>query len=1095
MRFAILFLLAVFSAAAAEKTGELVYGTDARDSLNRPVRILETIREDGSGRKTLLSPDFRGGNFWPGYRGDGPFQFDTPDVSPVGKQILFSNTYNIFGMDWNGGPVFSLTRFTREKYQPRWSPDGKRIVFVSDLNSNCEIFTMNADGTGVRNISWNRSANLSPCWSPDGKQIAFIRNTNGKFDLWVSDDLGIRQKKILSMSHDIREPDWGRNGRILFSVSEPSGESDVMSVLPDGSGLTPHFRTSFWSGHASWSPDCDRIVYSSLRSGDADIWTCELKTGKHRNVTNTPGAQEFFPRWVPHQLAGKTQKWQIDREALKAANFTDEGRTGLRPEKVYPALIPENRLPRPRMLFTASNLPKIRKRLASKPFQPFWDRFLKKCDRFLTDPAVEASLKRIPSDPLRKRYDITAFAELYSRELWLDALMSLSFAYQVTGKADYSKRALGILLEAAEQSRNAWGIMHCDYRVACAYDWIYDLIPEKQRHSLNSLLKVSMDAKKSTCLYYTTGIYGTAPGQGNYSIYFAASLGPAAFALLGEPGISDDYCLIAERLALITLNTWIAPEGDAGEGFSYFNHPVNELMPFLVSLYRNGRGEALRQSNLKQVSRWLAVSAAKGGSETPALGDSDYLAMRIPTALPVLYPEDALLKKIWNRVPRKVSELTTVTGLLWWEPSPAKEQNWGKLPAGMLFPNTGVAVLRAGDRFADAVMTVSAPRQSGHSHLEYGAVTLTAGGLRFIADPGQAVPMSEYHSQILVNGQGRERSSLSRPMLGAIREDARTVSVPVDFTEAFAWSYFGAPGYSGIPRGRPGLKNGSRIVSMVKAADGIPAYFLIADRIDAGRKSTFEQLFTADQGMKVMVEKDGSFRIEEMIRKPVFQSTRPDDRAEWDITLPFRTGGACYVHVYARSSAPVELEINGKKYNLTFLQTPSRPDTWQWRKLRLKRDFFRIPMDFRKPCRIVLKSPALIYCIAFSDKTDLSDHHPDVGVDFLPLRIADARRTGSGWKTFQPSSAFLRLIPLVGKPETAVTRRIFNTRFHGQLKVVLPQAIFRRTGESAEFLTLALPSGPSMEQPAVSGRRLVWKNYVDEIIVEQDRITIRRSKK
>ena len=142
-----------------------------------------------------------------------------------------------------------------------------------------------------------------------------------------------------------------------------------------------------------------------------------------------------------------------------------------------------------------------------------------------------------------------------------------------------------------------------------------------------------------------------------------------------------------------------------------------------------------------------------------------------------------------------------------------------------------------------------------------------------------------------------------------------------------------------------------------------------------------------------------------------------------------------------------------------------------------------------------MKSGALIYCIAFSDKPDLSDHHPDAGVDFLPLRIAGARRTGSGWKTFQPSDTFLRLIPLTGKPETVVTRRIFNTRFHGQLKVVLPQAIFRRTGESAEFLTLALPSGPSTEQPKVSGRRLVWKNYIDEITVEQDRIKIRRSKK
>ena len=241
--------------------------------------------------------------------------------------------------------------------------------------------------------------------------------------------------------------------------------------------------------------------------------------------------------------------------------------------------------------------------------------------------------------------------------------------------------------------------------------------------------------------------------------------------------------------------------------------------------------------------------------------------------------------------------------------------------------------------------------------------------------------------------------------------------MPVDFTNAFALSFFGAPGYSGIPCGRPGLISGKRIVTLVKASDGIPAYFLISDRVKPGRKSTFEQLFTADQGMGVTAEKDGSLRIMETIRKPVFRSTRPDDAAEWTFSAPVRMD-PCYIHVFARSSAPVDLEINGKKYNLTFLQTPSRPETWQWRKLRLKRDFFRLPVDFRKPCRVVLRSRALIYCIAFSIKPDL-DCHPDAAVDALPLRIAEARRTGSGWKTFQPSSAFLRLIPLTGKPEAA----------------------------------------------------------------------------
>ena len=1087
-------LPALLTLTAAAGPDELVYGTDARDSSGRPVRIIAGIRADGSGRREFLHPDFVGENFWPGYRGSGPVQFDTPDVSPAGKQILFSNTYNVFAMNWNGGPVFALTRFTREKYQPRWSPDGKRILFVSDRNSNCELYVMNADGTNLRNISWNRSANLSPCWSPDGKAVAFISDRDGKFELYVSDDRGIRQRKILSLPHAVREPDWGRNGRILFSTASDDGKSVIMSVLPDGSGLRTEFETAEWSGHPAWSPDGNRIAYSSTREGQADIWIFDLKTGKHRNVTKSPATQDYFPRWVPIQRPEcRPQTWQLDRTALSEAKLSDAGRLDARPVKDCPALIPQKSLPRPRMLFTAADLPAIRARLTREPYKTFWQRFLKKCDVWLNDPGIAASLDRIPGDPLRKRYDIPAFAELYYRENWLDALFSLAFARQITGKAEYGRRAMEILTGAADRYRRSHGVMHSDYRTACAYDWLYDLIPETERPGLNMLLKNSLAAKQQTCLHHAVGIYGTSPGSGNYAIYFAASLGPMGFALQGEPGIPDDFRETAERLALITLNTWIAPEGDAQEGFSYFQHPAGELMPFLISLRRNGQGAELLDSNLKKVFSWLALSAGKGGSETPALGDSDYLAMRLPAGLLALYPDHPLLQKIWNRVPRPVSELTTVQGLLWWEPSQVREPQWGPMPDAALFPHTGYAVLRTGGKFADAVMTVSAPKQSGHAHLEYGAVTLTANGLRLLADPGQAVPMCEYHSQILVDGLGRERSSLVRPMLGEIRRDGLTVSVPVDFTEAFALSYFGAPGYSGIPCGRPGLKSGRRIVTMVKATDGVPPYFLISDRIRTGQNCRYDQLFTADQGMQVTAEKDGSLRIAESIREPVYQASSREDLAEWSFSQPFK--GEWFVHVYARSAAPVELEVNGKTFRLTFQQPPSRPDTWQWRPLQLNRKVFRIALD-KGPGRIRLKSTARIYALGLSMKrNNLCGRGPVVTNDVLTLKVADARRTGRGWKTIPPETTCLHLVPLAGKTRAGVRERIFNTRFHGQLKVVLPQAFFTQEGKEAEFLTLAYPAGAEAEQPTVRGGKLHWKSCTDEITVEHDQIKVRRIRK
>ena len=92
----------------------IIYGTDARDSSGRPVRILEKIKEDGTGRTQLISPDFRGENFWPGYRGFGPNQFEYSDVSPQGI-VIFTNTYNFFAISEKSNCTKSIFFFFCKK--------------------------------------------------------------------------------------------------------------------------------------------------------------------------------------------------------------------------------------------------------------------------------------------------------------------------------------------------------------------------------------------------------------------------------------------------------------------------------------------------------------------------------------------------------------------------------------------------------------------------------------------------------------------------------------------------------------------------------------------------------------------------------------------------------------------------------------------------------------------------------------------------------------------------------------------------------------------------------------------------------------------
>jgi Tol biopolymer transport system component len=161
-----------------------------------------------------------------------------------------------------------------------------------------DIWVMNADGTGMTNLTNHPSFDSEPTWSPDGSKIAFSSTRNGPAELYVmnADGSGVTQITFYnSLGGSALHADWSPNGQwIAFTWTGPTDDQvEIYRVKPDGTQVTQVTDTPADENTPSWSPDSKRIGF--LKNGD--IWTMTANGTGLFNLTNTPGVFESGPAW------------------------------------------------------------------------------------------------------------------------------------------------------------------------------------------------------------------------------------------------------------------------------------------------------------------------------------------------------------------------------------------------------------------------------------------------------------------------------------------------------------------------------------------------------------------------------------------------------------------------------------------------------------------------------------------------------------------------------------------------------------------------------------------------------------------------------
>jgi Tol biopolymer transport system component len=161
-----------------------------------------------------------------------------------------------------------------------YSPDGTRVVFMNNYDGDYEICVMNADGTGVKQLTTNSAVDAYPSWSPDSSTIAFTSNRDGDFDVYVMSADGSGQTNITSDDKwDDDFPRWSPDGRFIAIETDRYGGVSAELITSDGKVQATIGSVAYASFFDSWSPDGKSVLVDSNSGGDFDIYRYDLYAG------------------------------------------------------------------------------------------------------------------------------------------------------------------------------------------------------------------------------------------------------------------------------------------------------------------------------------------------------------------------------------------------------------------------------------------------------------------------------------------------------------------------------------------------------------------------------------------------------------------------------------------------------------------------------------------------------------------------------------------------------------------------------------------------------------------------------------------------
>ena len=244
--------------------------------------------------------------------------------APDSKEVVYSMAGSLWRQKIDSNAAVQVTDGTGYDYQPDWSPDGKRIVYVSYQKDAMELWLLDLATGKTQQITSGGAVNVEPRWSPDGKRIAFVSTSfNNRFHVFRGEAKEGKLENVVRLTGETKSslpryyysaydmeisPVWTRDGQEMMFVSNRghihgTGGFWRMKAEPGAEAREIHYEETNWKARPDFSPDGTRLVYSSYLGRQwHQLWLMPAKGGDAFPISYGDW-DEANVRWSPD---GKT---------------------------------------------------------------------------------------------------------------------------------------------------------------------------------------------------------------------------------------------------------------------------------------------------------------------------------------------------------------------------------------------------------------------------------------------------------------------------------------------------------------------------------------------------------------------------------------------------------------------------------------------------------------------------------------------------------------------------------------------------------------------------------------------------------------------